>query len=280
MYTVFGDESHDESRARVFAVAGLFGSDDHWRELEDKWRARTGGKIFHAADCDSDSGEFAGIAHAENKKLYKDLVTILCGSRILGHGSAVDIAGHNEFFPDVPRDILYYRCFRDVVVKCSDWAKWAIPRGPVKFTFDSRRESNYNAGVLYDYLVNLPEWKTAQDFEEVSFASRKLVGIQAADLYAREVMKHLDNMIGPVARAPRRSLEALENTNRFGADLFMREYFQDFKRRFEEVSKQCGIDPQRYVDWLNEHKLGDSISSRHRYMIALDEAEKGARLKS
>ena len=269
LYTVFGDESYDESKARVFAVSGLFGSEDDWGELEISWRARTGDRIFHAVDCDSDGGEFANSTHAENKALYKDLTQLLCGSRIIGFGSAMDIAGHAEFFPDVPRDIPYYRCFRDVVVKCSDWAKSAIPRGPVKFTFDSRRESNYNAGVLYDYLVNLPERKTQEDFEEISFASRKLVGIQAADLYAREVMKHLDNKIGPVHRPMRRSMEELTKMKRFGFDLYMREYFQDFRRQFAEVAKRVGVDVPQYMGWLKENKIDDNVSSRHRYMIEL-----------
>lgn len=235
---VFGDESHDESNQRVFAVAALFGSEDQWSALEAQWRARVGDRIFHAAACDSDAGEFATATHAENKALYKDLTQILSNSRIIGFGSAIDLAGWREFFPGVPEDIPYYRCFRNVVVQCGKWVQMAIPRGPVKFTFDSRRESNYNAGVLYDYLVNLPEWKDAEDFDEISFGSRKSIGIQAADLYTREVMKHLDNMIGPVRRPMRRSMEALQNVHRFGGDFFMREHFQDFRRQFNELAKR------------------------------------------
>jgi hypothetical protein len=30
MYSVFGDESHDETKSRVFAVAAIFGSEDDW----------------------------------------------------------------------------------------------------------------------------------------------------------------------------------------------------------------------------------------------------------
>lgn len=54
--TVYGDESSDETHKRVYAVAGLFGSQEQWDALELKWLARTGGKIFHGADCESDTG--------------------------------------------------------------------------------------------------------------------------------------------------------------------------------------------------------------------------------
>src|ERR1035437_1693861 len=42
MYSVFGDESHDEKRQRVFAVAGLFGSHEDWAQIEARWLAACG----------------------------------------------------------------------------------------------------------------------------------------------------------------------------------------------------------------------------------------------
>lgn len=269
LYSAFGDESHDEANARVFAVAGLFGSEDDWNSHNGKWLARTGGKIFHASDCETDQGDFAGIDHAENMRLYKDLTQILCASRIMGYGMAIDLAGWREFFPGVLDDVPYYRSFREVVLRCGNWARWVIPQGTVKFTFDSRIESNYNAGVLYTYMAQQPEWNGYFD-EEISFASRKLVGIQAADLYVREVMKHLDNIVGPTRRPTRRSFEALQKVKRFGADFLMREHFEDFRRKFESVAASVGMDRDRYAAWLAKHGLNDNISSRHRYIIELD----------
>jgi hypothetical protein len=268
LLSVFGDESHDETAARVFAVAGLFGNDEQWGDLEKNWLTLTSGKVFHATECDTDQGAFAGIPHEENKKLYKGLTQVLCNSKIIGFGSAVDIAGHHEFFPDVPVDMPYYKCFRDVVYRCGKWTEWAIPQDRVKFTFDQRIESNYNAGLLYNYMATLPEWSGYFD-DEISFASRKQVGIQAADLYAREVMKHLDNMIGPVQRPTRRSMEALLATKRFGCDLFMREHFEDFRRKFDAVAKNVGVDQGQYVAWLGKYRVRDSVSSRFRYLIDL-----------
>jgi hypothetical protein len=274
LYSVFGDESHDEANKRVFAVAGLFGSDDDWASLNDRWLKRMGGKVFHATECDTDKGSFAEIDHAENKKLYKDLVQILCSSKIMGFGTAIDLAGHQEFFPDAPPDIAYYRCFLRVIWRCGKWAACSIPQGPVKYTFDQRRESDYNAGVLYDYMANLPEWRASDPlFEEISFASRKIVGIQAADLFARETMKHLDNMIGPVERPMRRSMAALREAKRFGFDFYMREYFEDFRCKFESAAKDVGMDEEHLHAWLRKHKIADGVSARHRYLIELEAAE-------
>ncbi len=43
MLSVYADESSDERKERVFAVAGLIGNDELWESLEVKWNARTSG---------------------------------------------------------------------------------------------------------------------------------------------------------------------------------------------------------------------------------------------
>ena len=141
MLQAFGDESHDPKNERLFAVAAWFGAEEDWNEIGARWKARLGNRIFHAADCESDRGEFSGNAHGENLTLYADLTKILCDSRLLGFGSAMDLAGYREFFPDALEDIPYFRCFRDVIVRCGTWARMSIPEDTLQFVFDQRVES-------------------------------------------------------------------------------------------------------------------------------------------
>jgi hypothetical protein len=205
MLQVFGDESHDPKCERVFAAAALFGTAEHWATFREQWADRLGGRIFHASDCEPDHGEFASSDHAENLELYADLTKMLAGSKLLGFGSAMDLAGYHEFFGGTPADIPYHRCFRDVVYQCGKWAKWAIPADTAEFYFDQRVESDYNAGVLYGHIASLADWDCARFLRTpLNIASRLDVGVHAADLYAREVMKHLDNTVGPAKRPMRR----------------------------------------------------------------------------
>jgi len=278
MLQVFGDESHDPKSERVFAVAALFGTEEQWNAFQALWTARLGGRIFHASDCGTDHGEFADSPHSENLELYADLTRILASSKLLGFGSAMDLAGYNEFFGEAPADIPYYRCFRDVVWQCGKWAKWAIPADTAEFHFDQRVESDYNAGVLYGHIASLPDWDCAEYLRTpLKISSRADAGIQAADLYAREVMKHLDNAVGPVERPMRRSMQTLRETNRFGCDLQLREFFEDFRRKFDEVANKVGMSAEHYRQWLRENGQADSISSRHRYLIDIDAAEAAGR---
>lgn len=271
MYSVFGDESADESKVRVFAVAGVFGSESDWSSLKAGWFDRTGERIFHAADCETNQGDFATTTDAENKRLYKDLTQLLCRSKLMGRGHAVDLAGWRDAFPatlDTRADIPYYTCFRNVVQECGDLALLSVPQENVEFTFDQRLESNYNAGVLYSYMAKLKSWPASSYLQEkISFASRKYVGVQAADLVARETMKHLDNIVGPKKRGTRRSLAALQESGRFRFTFYTREWFKDFRRDFRNVAASCGVDFKEYQEWLAQHGLTDNISNRHRHMI-------------
>jgi len=189
----------------------------------------------------------------------------------------MDLAGYYEFFGDTPADIPYYRCFRDVVYQSGKWAKWAIPSDTAEFHFDQRVESDYNAGVLYGHIASLPDWDCARFLRTtLKITSRADVGIQAADLYAREVMKHLDNTVRAVKRPMRRSMATLRATNRFGCDLHLREFFQDFRQKFDAIAAKVGMSAEHYRQWLHENGQADSISSRHRYLIDMDGADANA----
>jgi hypothetical protein len=267
VYSVFGDESADETKSRVFAVAGVFGGEPEWIRLKGAWLERTGGKIFHAADCETNQGEFVNTSNSENKALYKDLTILLCGSHLLGRGHAIELCGVREFFQHSPAELPYCMCFRNVVHQCGNLALLSIPQEKVEFTFDQRAETNYNAGVLYDYMAKVSEWNASPYLhDKINFASRKYVGIQVADLLARETMKHLDNIIGPVKRDTRRSMKALNATGRFRFTFWNREWFEGLHRNFQQVASRFGVDLNEYPKWLLENGLVDNLSNRHQHM--------------
>jgi hypothetical protein len=160
------------------------------------------------------------------------------------------------------------------VVHCGKWAKMAVPQEQVEFYFDRHAETNYNAGVLLAHIASLKYWDCSSYLSPgLNIVSRSAIGIQAVDLLARETMKHLDNMIGPVKRPPRQSLMTLRASNRFGFDFHMREFFEDFKRKFEAVALELGMSAEQYHAWLIAHGQAHSISSLHRYIIDLDNAD-------
>ena len=274
MASIFGDESADERRERVFAVAGVIGTDDQWDDLIGKWIERTGGKIFHATDCENEYANHPDRKkHKQNLNLYHDLVQLIANSEVSGWGVGIDLAGHREFFPDVLPDIPYYKCLVEVVKRIARMAE-EIGLSNLKFTFDHRQQSEYNTGVLYDWMVNKPEWLGKNIFLEtpINFDSSRNPRIQVADLVARETMKGLDNKV--IGGKMRKSLIALATTNgRFRFDYLMRGYFEGWLGAMSELEKRAGFTRNDYVQWLKENGLNDNISNRHGFGIWFEAQE-------
>jgi hypothetical protein len=273
MLSVYGDESADETKHRVFAVAGLIGDEARWEGLENAWKTRIGGTPFHANDCDSDHGDYEATSHLENKCLYKDLSILLAESGVGGWAFAIDLIAQRNVFPDAP-DISYYKGFMEVLDAMRNCA--INNRETIKFTFDMRVESDHNAGMIYGMFREMPEWKDVT-FSNIAFeSSRDNRRIQAADLFAREAMKHLDNMVGPVTREARKSWLALSDTGRFHIVAVGEGWFEDLKRQMPTLEEETGTSRIFYQAWLLNNKLHHNATNMFRYVYqkAKDDREK------
>lgn len=273
MASVFADESSDELGKRVFAIAGLIGSDEQWNSVIPKWVSLTSGREFHAAEWES---EFANdpdpTKHQDNCRTYAQLTQLIAGSGLHGWGVAIDLVAYRENFPHVNRDYAYHKCFIETTDRLVDKAS-QMGLSELKFTFDHRQGEGC-VRALYTWMMQQPEWcRTGILFDhEIIFTSRKAPQIQAADLLARETMKFLDNMIGPKKRPMRKSFQILSASGgRLRFDFLMREYFEDMKRKLPEASKRVyGVEERDFHDWLQQNNMQDNLENRIRFGRWLD----------
>ena len=258
---VYGDDSSDEKRERVCAVAAVVGTWRAWRLLEREWLVRTNGIPFHAKDCESDRADYRDIPHDENKALYKDLVTILANSHVCGIGVAVDLIAARQAFPN-PRiaDVSYYRSFTRVMQAMKNVAKHSGELADI--TFDKRLDTEHNVGLLYSSArENQPEW-TPHLAEKIAFETpRRQPRIQVADLLAYEAMKALDSYVGPVKRPTRKSWAALRATGRFETEAYSDEWFNDLKKSYPELVKKVGFGEHDYAKWLAERNRQHNMTN-------------------
>ena len=266
MRRAYGDESADETGKRVFAIGGLFGTRDQWIAFKTKWRERTGGKIFHATDCDTDHGKhYPKKDHNRNKQLYADLTQLVARSGLIGRGLALDLKAYNELLaPQVNNENPYHLCFQHVVIYLARQSAMCIPRDRIKFTFDRNHQVAYDAGALYRHFMNHNrenfEYKKLMD-EELSFATKRTIGIQAADLIAREAMKVLDNRIGPVSRSFRVSAKVLWE----GGWIKFRTLNRSWCHRVIQEAKGHRYLKSDYFTWLEMKGLNNTLANRLRY---------------
>jgi hypothetical protein len=266
MWSVFGDESADETGQRVFAVAAVIGSEEVWESVERQWTALTGDRVFHAARWES---EFADdpdrTKHPTNLEIYRKLVELLTASALTSYGIALDLVKFREVFDDVTPEACYLHCFSHVVGAISRNAPLQVKQGLIKVTFDRNSDTEYNTGQLYHLFAKYPEWQEESPFlDEISFASRKNPRVQVADLIAREAMKLLDRSLAN--KPPRRSLVALAKTQQFIFEARTGDYFKGWKAALPLLEQREGMSRTEYVQWLETHRLIDSWSTKMRYL--------------
>lgn len=265
MISVYGDESADETRERVFSVAGVVGLEEDWQSLQQKWDERCGGIPFHANDCESNQEDFKHFPDPENKARYKDLSLLLANSGLGGYGIAVDLIARREIFPATPAGLDYYKCLLELIERMKNFANYNKEK--VKFTFDMRPEGPFNSGFLYSIARSTSSWNPHLDSEIAFACSKDNSRVQVADLFAREVMKVLDNMIGPKKRKARKSWLALSKTGRFHMEVYTKEWFVDLKAKMPKFEMETGMSIRDYGQWLKDTKRNiDNISNRFAYM--------------
>ncbi len=264
MLTVYGDESHEGEKRKVFAVAGIIGTDEQWDSFDAIWLARTGGKIFHAADCETDKGDFKGIPHDVNLEFVKDLTQILIKSPMKGFATAIDIEACRDLIPHFLETDLYFRCFAPVVLLFARMAHDYNPPQQVRFLFDRNDETEFLSIKLVEYFASLKKYPFSAFIDDCGFASKKKPGIQAADLIAREAMKDLDNILHP-KRDRRRSMTALLESKKFGFRFWDRQSFEEHIEDLPEIEKQIGMRWDDYENWCQKESCSDNAGERMRY---------------
>lgn len=271
IYSAYGDESSDEKCKRVFAASGIFGRQEEWDNLSKAWFKRTKDIDFHAADCESDKGNFEQTEHRENLKLYRDLTEMLCQTKLIGYAIAISLEAHHKHFPGHLESSPYLLCFAHVVTECAEAGRVSMPAGKVKFTFDRHFDHQYNATKMYEWFTKA-KWVRSHPYleGEVAFtASQGYAQIQVADLVAREAMKRLDrDIVG--GSFTRRSMEALLKTGRFRFTYLRDADFADLARGADELSRSVkGATKAEYQKWLANNGYPDTHELRMHYMMNL-----------
>lgn len=273
MYTVFGDESHDPKQERVFAVAGVIGTQEEWDALEIKWKDQSKGKIIHSADLESDRGAFEGIPHKQNLQLYRDLVTILSESPLMGYACVMDLDAYNTYFPDTLEYVGYMHCFIRVIEHFGKLISILLPREEnhrANFIFDANLKSQHAAFDLFELYRLRKDWEYSQYFGKISADNIESVGIQVADLFTRESMKHGDNHFNKLGRMTRKSFIKLTEGHKFKVDFFERGYWEGYKKAFPDIEKQSGLSRNDYAKWLHENGLADNLPNKTHFFIQIN----------
>jgi hypothetical protein len=167
------------------------------------------------------------------------MVTIVADSPLVALGTALEIGMFRSVFPDAPPETPYLLCFQSVLIDFSGLSRIYLPPDDVTFVFEQNSDYEYNAAFLFDKLKKTTKWADHNRLDVVTYASKgKRIGLQPADLVAREVMKHRHNELSS-KRLTRASIRGLANQHKCE--------FRFFTRADLELIRSRAI-----ADWLQK----------------------------
>jgi hypothetical protein len=269
MFTVYGDESSDGKQERVFAAAGVIGTQEIWDSLEPFWRERTGGVPYHATDCLAGRGAYKGWSKEKRYSLHNDLAGLIADFPIVGNAFAIDLGSFAEIMPELKKAEPFLYCFSHMVAGAcaiiggyNTIQKTDEDRQRAKFVFHANNDK-YNAGYLYSVLAEMRRWdELMADCEPlVEFAhGNEYVGIQVADLWAYEARNEFDHRLKGV-RTESPASKPLSMENGFVRNEYFRSNIVDFKKRMEQVEKGPEYE-KAYQEWRLKHRRNDDATAR------------------
>jgi hypothetical protein len=203
MLIAFFDDSSDPKKERFCAAGGLFTSDTVWERFEVEWRDATRGLSgpFHATDCECGYDEFVHWSKTKRDGLMATLTALIRRFDIGAFGSAVSVADYFSIFPASKKHDPFYLCIASCIANVAAIAYVGsehvrpyglLPMG-VKFWIERNVETAARTTEIYDGIKSLKGWRPARLMEGITHGGKNVIGLQAADLMAREVFKHYDN---------------------------------------------------------------------------------------
>jgi hypothetical protein len=186
------DDSSDQRREKYYACAGLLGSAYKWDSLNALWSLETHElrKPFRASECECGHGQFEDWPRAKRNDLMRRLTGVIYRRNLYGFVSIVPLEAYKEVFPDCGQHDAFLLAATQTIMNMAYLAH--TMRKDAALWFESC-ETNVAINAVFDSVVAFKEWRPARHLRSISFEVKRVYGLQAADLVAREAFKYIDD---------------------------------------------------------------------------------------
>jgi hypothetical protein len=258
----------DESaNKKVFTLSCILTTPAKWTDIERKWKAvlratnkalRRQGRQqisrYHAADCSSCKGDFAGWSVAEQIDFSKKLIAIIKYgmTTVMAYSMPLEdfVAVYPEYseHPEKGMHGLLLKYMMTQLIHDIEKQAEGAPLKPYKIAFiHDRSDRDGDMLAAFNQMKDDETFKGRDHFATIaSMGWEDCVPLQAADLLAYETFKDASNRIAPNPRPRRKSLESLFEANTlFGGHSlsFNRKAVEVMRQILESSSKSWGWKP-------------------------------------
>jgi hypothetical protein len=210
MLAAYYDESGTDGHSRSVVVAAYVSTVSQWERFQREWQGALSAEqvtVFHMKDFAHRRGEFRGWEEPRRRLLQKLLVTI--GIRTQYRvATALNLDDYQAVFQT---DISPYAfCVVDTLKRVGRWVNRYAPDDRVAHFFE--RGTGHGREITSGIDAILDDSRNARRYriDSYTFARKELSPLQAADLFAYEARKYIEDM--ETSRKLRKSFELLIGT--------------------------------------------------------------------
>jgi hypothetical protein len=204
-FEAYLDDSADSGHDRFQAAGGLFTHELRWARFKIAWQRATEhlDAPFHATDCECGHGQFKSWNKPERDALMKELSQLINDFDFGVFGSAVSINEFRQVFPNAHEDQPYLLCLGMCIAHIAEVTRLGNAMLPsrgmapcaVRFYVERRKATEGREKALYSEIREATKfWRPPLiTGEGLLHRGKEDRGLQAADLFAREVYKFRAN---------------------------------------------------------------------------------------
>lgn len=221
VYNIYRDESGTHRGAEIVVVAGFISNVDRWVELSAAWLDALkswGIDSFHMTDFENRQNQFRGWSETQRKECLNHLIDLINGHTFNSIGYAVPGKSFDTILSEKARrlcgdayGLASIGCFTNTarVARTSEDDVW------IDYVMESGAKGR--GALLYYYGEGRkdPDWRGDTRIHSLEFRDKRdFPPLQAADILAYELYKHLPRQLRGELQRDRYPLRRLHKRNR------------------------------------------------------------------
>lgn len=218
--TVYLDESGVHRDSKAVTLAGFVSTPDRWVSFEREWREALddyGLPSFHMVDFAAGRGPYSHWQNAQHRIRFGRLLEIIKAHVMYGVGIGVPTEPYHRLFsPEAKAHVggPYGFAASVAFLEFSYQLPEVVEDPWLAYVFESGQPGIDQIAKSFQYNEQVPEQKADLRLLSLAFQNKlDFVPLQAADILAYELFRHLPAQLGLVERpeVPRRNLQLLSD---------------------------------------------------------------------
>ena len=201
MITAYFDDSGTSPSNSVVVTAGYIGSAAQWTKFTLQWNgllSEFGITKMHRGDLESLQREYLAWTPEKRKLLVHKAQEIIRQRTYTGLGNSVIKADFEAVFPPILKKFYggaYGYCAFLCIARAKNWFDKTNTVDPIDWVFEAGTEGSGQFDILMRALYANPDLRRNFRVNTWSFRDKATIPLQAADVLAYEIYKHITNQI-------------------------------------------------------------------------------------